>query len=130
LVGPNLLAKGEQCIFALGDCASLVPEGAERPLPSTAQVANQQALHLVRHLPAWLRWGKPMPLHQPVFIVDGNCQLRMTPRELGDHRPQKVGPKRYRSGDPQPTRQARSALGNLLGRFGNPSDQLDNPLVE
>ena len=61
VVDPNLLAKGEQYIFALGDCASLVPEGAERPLPSTAQVANQQALHLVRHLPAWLRKGKPVP---------------------------------------------------------------------
>jgi NADH dehydrogenase len=61
VVGPNLLAKGEQCVFALGDCASLVPEGAERQLPSTAQVANQQALHLIRHLPAWLREGKPVP---------------------------------------------------------------------
>ena len=61
VVGPDLLAKGEQGIFALGDCASLVLEGAERPLPSTAQVANQQALHLVRHLPAWLRKGKPVP---------------------------------------------------------------------
>ena len=61
VVGPNLLAKGEQSIFALGDCASLTPEGAERPLPATAQVANQQALHLVRHLPAWLRNGKPVP---------------------------------------------------------------------
>jgi NADH:ubiquinone reductase (H+-translocating) len=61
VVDPNLLAKGEQNIFALGDCATLVPEGAERPLPSTAQVANQQALHLVRNLPAWLRKGKPIP---------------------------------------------------------------------
>jgi NADH:quinone reductase (non-electrogenic) len=61
VVGPNLLAKGEQWIFALGDCASLVPEGAERQLPSTAQVANQQALHLIRHLPAWLREDKPVP---------------------------------------------------------------------
>jgi NADH dehydrogenase len=60
-VGPNLLAKGEQHIFALGDCASLVPEGAGRPLPSTAQVANQQAMHLIRHLPNWLRRGKPVP---------------------------------------------------------------------
>lgn len=61
VVEPNLLAKGEQSIFALGDCASLVPHGAERPLPSTAQVANQQALHLVRYLPAWLRKGRPVP---------------------------------------------------------------------
>ncbi|HJY92735.1 MAG TPA: hypothetical protein VJ255_20785, partial [Candidatus Acidoferrum sp.] len=29
-------------------------------LPSTAQVANQQALHLIRHLPAWLK-GTPVP---------------------------------------------------------------------
>jgi NADH:ubiquinone reductase (H+-translocating) len=61
VVEPNLLAKGEHHIFALGDCASLVPDGAERPLPSTAQVANQQALHLIRHLPRWLRGGKPVP---------------------------------------------------------------------
>ena len=61
VVGPNLLAKGDQSIFALGDCASLVPEGAGRPLPSTGQVANQQALHLIRHLPACLHKGKPVP---------------------------------------------------------------------
>jgi len=61
MVGPNLLAKGEQQIFAVGDCASLVPEGAGRPLPTTAQVANQQAMHLIHHLPNWLRQGKPVP---------------------------------------------------------------------
>jgi NADH dehydrogenase len=61
IVGSDLLAIGEQSIFALGDCASLVPEGAERPLPSTAQVANDQALHLSRHLPAWLHDGAPVP---------------------------------------------------------------------
>ena len=61
VVGLNLLAKGEQSIFALGDCASLVPEGAERPLPSTAQVANQQAMHLIRYLPVWLHKGEPVP---------------------------------------------------------------------
>ena len=61
VVGPDLLAKGEQYIFAVGDCASLIPEGADRALPSTAQVANQQALHLVRYLPAWLQEGKPVP---------------------------------------------------------------------
>ena len=61
LVEPNLLAKGEQHIFAVGDCASLMPEGAARPLPATAQVANQQAMHLIHHLPNWLRKGKPVP---------------------------------------------------------------------
>ncbi|CAH2400480.1 NAD(P)/FAD-dependent oxidoreductase [Mesorhizobium ventifaucium] len=61
VVGPNFMAKGEQHIFALGDCASLVPKGAERPLPATAQVASQQALHLIRHLPVLLRKGTPVP---------------------------------------------------------------------
>jgi NADH dehydrogenase len=61
VVQPNLLAKGERSIFALGDCASFVPEGWDRPLPPTAQVANQQALHLIRHLPAWLLERKPVP---------------------------------------------------------------------
>ena len=61
VVEPNLIAKGEAFIFAIGDCASLVPRGCERALPSTAQVANQQALHLIRHLPAWLLEGEPVP---------------------------------------------------------------------
>jgi NADH:ubiquinone reductase (H+-translocating) len=60
-VEANLLARGETSIFALGDCANLIPDGADRPLPPTAQVANQQALHLIRHLPAWLRKGEAVP---------------------------------------------------------------------
>jgi NADH dehydrogenase len=39
-----------------------VPKDAQQPLPSTAQIANQRALHLVHHLPAWLRDGQPVPL--------------------------------------------------------------------
>ncbi len=61
VVGPNLHAKGDERIFALGDCSSFTPDGAERPLPATAQVANQQALHLARHLPAWLSEGREIP---------------------------------------------------------------------
>ncbi|WP_258122783.1 NAD(P)/FAD-dependent oxidoreductase [Mesorhizobium onobrychidis] len=61
VVGPDLMAEGEQHIFALGDCATLVPKGADRPLPATAQVASQQALHLIRHLPVLLRKGTPVP---------------------------------------------------------------------
>jgi len=61
VVQPNLLAKNDPSIFALGDCASFVPHDSDRPLPPTAQVANQQALHLIRHLPAWLQEGKPVP---------------------------------------------------------------------
>jgi NADH dehydrogenase len=61
VVQPNLLARSDPSIFALGDCATFMPEGADRPLPPTAQVANQQALHLIRHLPAWLQEGKALP---------------------------------------------------------------------
>ena len=46
VVQQNLLARNDPSIFALGDCATFMPEGADRPLPPTAQVANQQALHL------------------------------------------------------------------------------------
>ncbi|RUW86139.1 NAD(P)/FAD-dependent oxidoreductase [Mesorhizobium sp. M1E.F.Ca.ET.063.01.1.1] len=61
VVGADLRAKGDQHIFALGDCATFLPEGGERPLPASAQVASQQALHLIRHLPAFLRKGTPVP---------------------------------------------------------------------
>lgn len=61
VVAPNLQARNDEAIFAVGDCSSLIPEGAERPLPSTAQVANQQALHLVAHLPSWVGERRPVP---------------------------------------------------------------------
>lgn len=54
IVNPSLATTRDQAIFAVGDCASLLPPGSERPLPPTAQVARQQAAHLARHLPAWL----------------------------------------------------------------------------
>ncbi|WP_289015836.1 FAD-dependent oxidoreductase [uncultured Methylobacterium sp.] len=43
LVGPTLQKIGNPAAFALGDCASLMPHRGERPLPSTAQAAHQQA---------------------------------------------------------------------------------------
>jgi NADH:ubiquinone reductase (H+-translocating) len=61
VVQRNLLARNDPSIFALGDCTTFMPDGADRPLPPTAQVANQQALHLVRQLPARLQEGKPLP---------------------------------------------------------------------
>lgn len=56
-VTPGLQCIGDARIYAIGDCASLLPEGSARPLPPTAQVATQQAMHLARHLPAALRGG-------------------------------------------------------------------------
>ncbi len=53
-VNARLQSKTDKRVFALGDCSSYTPKGAERPLPPSAQVARQQALHLTRHFPAWL----------------------------------------------------------------------------
>ena len=60
IVDTTLQTTRDDHVFAIGDCASLTPEGHERPLPPTAQVATQQAEHLARHLPRWLE-GKPLP---------------------------------------------------------------------
>lgn len=60
-VRANLQVEGEPHIFAVGDCASLTPDGAARQLPPTAQVANQQALHLARHFPGRLLEGREPP---------------------------------------------------------------------
>lgn len=61
VVRPNLQATRDERIFVIGDAAWLVPEGAERPLAATAQVAQQQARHLARHLPVQLSGGAPVP---------------------------------------------------------------------
>jgi NADH dehydrogenase len=61
VVTGSLQALHDENIFVLGDCASLTLEGAQRPLPPTAQVATQQAEYLARHLPEWLCHNKPLP---------------------------------------------------------------------
>ncbi len=56
-INPNLQTIDDPAIFAMGDCSYIVND----PLPPTAQVARQQAHHLARHLPAWLRDGREIP---------------------------------------------------------------------
>lgn len=60
-VHANLQVEGDPRILAVGDCATLTPNGETLPLPPTAQVASQQALHLVRHFPGWLLNGRELP---------------------------------------------------------------------
>lgn len=60
-IRPNLTTTADPAIYAIGDCAFLQPEGAAHPLPTTAQVASQQASHLVRHLPAAIAGSRAMP---------------------------------------------------------------------
>lgn len=61
VVEPSLRTTRDPAIYAVGDCASLTPPDAERPLPPTAQLAHQQARHLIRHLPGALLRDRPIP---------------------------------------------------------------------
>ncbi|WP_427145239.1 NAD(P)/FAD-dependent oxidoreductase [Rhizobium pisi] len=60
VVGPTLQTTLDPRIFAVGDCSSLSPGELGKPLPPAAQVAHQQASHLIRHLPGWLE-GRELP---------------------------------------------------------------------
>lgn len=61
VVLPSLQTAQDPDIFVIGDCSSLTLANEERPLPPTAQVAHQQAQHLIRHLPVAVSHGKPPP---------------------------------------------------------------------
>lgn len=62
-VRSTLQSMADERVFAIGDCASLTLTGDARPLAPTAQVATQQAEHLARHLPRWLK-GDTIPEFQ------------------------------------------------------------------
>jgi NADH:ubiquinone reductase (H+-translocating) len=59
VVGPTLQTTRDPRILAVGDCSSLALGNGAKPLPPTAQVASEQAVHLIRHLPAWVE-GKDL----------------------------------------------------------------------
>ena len=59
VVTPTLQTTRDPNIFAMGDCAHFVPEGATRPVPPRAQAAHQQASHLVRQMRRRLA-GQPL----------------------------------------------------------------------
>lgn len=61
VVTPSLATTRDPDIYAIGDCSSLKLPGAGHPLPATAQVAHQQAQHLIRHLPGYVERGTPIP---------------------------------------------------------------------
>jgi NADH:ubiquinone reductase (H+-translocating) len=42
VVRPTLQTTSDDNIFAMGDCAYLVPDGEKRPIPPRAQAAHQQ----------------------------------------------------------------------------------------
>jgi len=59
LVRPTLQSKQDDSVFALGDCSSL-PGKDGKPLPTTAQVARQQAVFLARSLARHLGQNRPL----------------------------------------------------------------------
>lgn len=61
IILPTLQTTLDPHIYAVGDCSSLKLPGAARPLAPTAQTAHQQAQHLIRHLPAAIERGTPIP---------------------------------------------------------------------
>jgi NADH dehydrogenase len=56
IVADTLQTKGDERIFALGDCSDLAGANG-KPLPSTAQVARQQALFLAKNLANHIETG-------------------------------------------------------------------------
>jgi NADH dehydrogenase len=59
VVRPTLQTTNDDQVFAIGDCAYLVPPGATTPVPPRAQAAHQQASHLFRQLRRQLD-GRPL----------------------------------------------------------------------
>src|SRR5262245_36327436 len=60
VVRETLQTKGDEHVFAIGDCANCILPGEESPLPPRAQTAHQQADHLVKAIAARLKGG-PLP---------------------------------------------------------------------
>lgn len=60
MVDDTLRAKGDENVFAIGDCANCVLPGGDSPLPPRAQTAHQQADHLVKVIAARVK-GQPAP---------------------------------------------------------------------
>lgn len=76
-IRPSLQTTRDDHVFALGDCASLTDPATGRPVPSTAQAARQQSLHLARGFGGWLRTGRMRPFRyeekgQIVSLADFN----------------------------------------------------------
>ncbi len=58
VVRPTLQTRDDN-IFAMGDCAYLLPDGEKRPIPPRAQAAHQQASHLLKQIKRRLE-GQPV----------------------------------------------------------------------
>lgn len=59
VVRPTLQTTRDDRIFAIGDCASYTPPGAERPVPPRAQAAHQMAATVFANIKALIA-GRPL----------------------------------------------------------------------
>ncbi len=59
VVKPTLQTTRDERIFAIGDCASYIPSGADRPIPPRAQAAHQMSETALRNITALIR-GTPL----------------------------------------------------------------------
>lgn len=55
VVKPSLQTTLDNNIFVIGDCAYLVPEGADKPIPPRAQAAHQMSSHLIKEMRGHMR---------------------------------------------------------------------------
>ncbi len=71
IVTNTLQTTQDNDIFAIGDCAACTPDGASRPLAPRAQIANQQAVYLVKALPRQLagKGTRPFNFHDKGSLV-------------------------------------------------------------
>jgi NADH dehydrogenase len=72
VVAPDLSIPGLERVYAIGDLAHCKDDDGA-PLPALAQVANQQGLHLGRHLVASLTGNTPLPAFR--FHNRGNTAI-------------------------------------------------------
>lgn len=66
IVEENLLVRGSDCVFALGDCANF-QHGTERPLPTVAPVATQEAMQVKENIMALIAGKSPAQLGKFVY---------------------------------------------------------------
>ena len=67
VVTDTLQTTNDPNIFAMGDCAYLVPQGESAPIPPRAQAAHQEASHLYSEIQRKLK-GEPLrPFHYRDF---------------------------------------------------------------
>ncbi len=59
VVKPTLQTTRDDAIFALGDCAYLVPAGSSSAIPPRAQAAHQEATHLIGNIQRRMK-GEPL----------------------------------------------------------------------